>query len=43
MKTLKTLKQELLAQAVVQAAYEMQKAEFRMMRELIAIRLRKGG
>ncbi len=42
MKTLKALKRELLANAGVQAAYEAQGAEFSIVRELIAARMRAG-
>ena len=42
MKTLKTLKQELLAQPAIQAAYQAQEPEFSMVRELIAARMRAG-
>ena len=42
MKTLKTLKRELLAKPEVQAAYKAQNAEFSIVRELIAARLRAG-
>lgn len=42
MKTLKALKRELLANADVQAAYEAQGAEFSIVRELIAARMRAG-
>ena len=42
MKTLKTLKAELLANADTRAAYESQADEFDMARELIAARSRAG-
>lgn len=42
MKTLKTLKRELLANPEVQAAYEAQVDEFSIVRELIAARMRAG-
>ncbi len=42
MKTLKTLKRELLEQPAVQAAYTAQAAEFSIVRELIAARQRAG-
>lgn len=42
MKTLKTLKRELLATPAVQTAYDAQGAEFSIVRELIAARMRAG-
>ena len=42
MKTLKTLKRELLANPEVQAAYETQGNEFSIVRELISARMRAG-
>ncbi len=42
MKTLKTLKSELLAKPDVQAAYEAQGSEFAIVQELIAARMRAG-
>jgi len=42
MKTLKTLKAELLAKPAVRAAYDAQAGEFAMARELIAARTRAG-
>ena len=42
MKTLKTLKKELLNTPAVHAAYEEQASEFSVARELIAARLRAG-
>lgn len=42
MKTLKTLKRELLNNPGVQAAYDAQNAEFAIVHELIAARMRAG-
>lgn len=42
MKTLKTLKRELLAKPDVQAAYAAQDVEFAIIHELIAARMRAG-
>jgi predicted transcriptional regulator len=42
MKTLKTLKSELLANTDVQTAYEAQGSEFAIVQELIAARMRAG-
>jgi transcriptional regulator with XRE-family HTH domain len=42
MKTLKALKRELLANPGVQTAFESQGAEFSIVRELIAARMRAG-
>ena len=42
MKTLKAIKRELLAAPAAQAAYEAQNAEFSMVREFIAARMRAG-
>ena len=42
MKTLKALKRELLATPAVERAYEAQGAEFSIVRELIAARMRAG-
>ena len=42
MRNMKTLKRELLAKPEVQAAYTAQNAEFSIVRELIAARLRAG-
>jgi transcriptional regulator with XRE-family HTH domain len=42
MKTLKALKRELLANPDVRVAYEAQGAEFSIVRELIAARMRAG-
>lgn len=42
MKTLKTLKREMLAEAATKAAYDAQAEEFAIARELIAARTRAG-